>query len=667
MSLLPWRVSSPNGAAPNGGKKSGSSEFFPGVPVGVSSDGSPSAHGHWPWRTTYAERHDVPDTNAVTRQLAGVMHERVHRIGQARDLIGRWQDRTLGRPQRAVRQMSPIAGETLAKWALDNVLNTRKRPTPSFGFGLAPVLTHSVAANRQRKIRGLLVAGVVGLITVRHPWGAGALVAAVVLYQFFIAAGRLRLLLRWGLNSLVPMALLAAGVFLAWTQIRPYAPVLKFAIQDAVSAAVWLALLLSVTYTLDRWVSLAYLASLGPWREQIARRPRFAPRSAARIADCETTELWQSTPYRKEAGADRFVGAGLDAWRSGGPRIQLTPARRARDEDEAEKASDGNELSTKLLLEDESSGGASTKGMRTFEADELLDKVRDELEDLKGVLVETHALPNCDVFETLAVPQSRWKKLTRTPDRPGNRPTPFGTEQGTTEKTRRAPWPEAKEMIAETRKAPSGHPSRRYLAAQVVDWKGHIVVTVFAHAALEGKTLHFVTRPQVLAPLKSEACAESAKGWELVGKYLLAPVHAVGDTVALAHKSYGIIIRTLGTLVFGALAQAMRQQVATALDQPTKDDDTAVSLREHCSHIEPEDMHQTEDAARHISILQSRMFSTVTAFLDDHGVFTGDFRRQAEQVVTQFFISGDHNQVNTGTVHGNQTQTNQTDGAKTKG
>ncbi|WP_437070874.1 hypothetical protein [Streptomyces sp. enrichment culture] len=35
--------------------------------------------------------------------------------------------------------------------------------------------------------------------------------------------------------------------------------------------------------------------------------------------------------------------------------------------------------------------------MRTFEADELLDKVRDELEDLKGVLVETHALPNCDV------------------------------------------------------------------------------------------------------------------------------------------------------------------------------------------------------------------------------------------------------------------------------
>ncbi|MGA5508525.1 hypothetical protein [Streptomyces umbrinus] len=434
MSLLPWRVPSLDGASPNGGRKSGSSDSFPGIPVGTASEGLASASGHWPWRTTYAERDDVPDTNAVTRQLAGVMHERVSRIGQARDLIGRWQDRTLGRPQRAIGQLSPIAGESLAKWALDNVLNTSKRPTPSFGFGLAPVLTHSVSASRQRKMRGLMITAIVGLITVRHPWGAGALAAAVLLYQFLIAAGRLRSLLRWGLNSLVPMILLAVGVFVAWTQIRPYTPVLRLAIQDAVSAAVWLALLLSATYALDRWVSLAYLASLGPWREQIARRPRFAPRSAARIADCEATELWQSTPYRKEAGADRFVGAGLDAWRSGGPRIQLTPARRSANEDEPE---DGP--STIPLPKDGSPVEGSTEGIRTFEADELLDKVRDELEDLKGVLVETHALPNCDVFEALAVPQSRWKKLTRTPDRSGDRPARIGPEPGTSEKTRRAP------------------------------------------------------------------------------------------------------------------------------------------------------------------------------------------------------------------------------------
>jgi hypothetical protein len=300
-----------------------------------------------------------------------------------------------------------------------------------------------------------------------------------------------------------------------------------------------------------------------------------------------------------------------------------------------------------------------------FEADELLDKVRDKLRALSGVLVETHALPNCDVFETLAVPQARWKNLPRTPERPDNSPEKCGTAADAQDQARRAPWPEAQEMIAEGRKAPSGHPSRRYIAAQVADWEGDIVVTVFAHAALEGKTLHFVTRPHILAPLRPEARAESTKGWKLAGRVGPAPAHALGDTTALALRSYAILIRALATFLPRALGQAVRQQVATALDQPKKDDNNQVSLREHCALVEPEDMHQAEDAARHISILQSRMFSTVSAFLDDHGVATGEFRRQADQV-TQFFISGDHAQVNTGTVQGDQSQTHH-DGAKVKG
>jgi hypothetical protein len=104
------------------------------------------------------------------------------------------------------------------------------------------------------------------------------------------------------------MILLAAGVFVAWTQLRPHSDALRFAAQDAVSSGVWLTLLITIVYTLDRWVSLAYLASLGPWREHIAKRQRFAPRAAARIAECEITELWQSTPYRKQDRIDRFVG-----------------------------------------------------------------------------------------------------------------------------------------------------------------------------------------------------------------------------------------------------------------------------------------------------------------------------------------------------------------------
>ncbi|MEU8618587.1 hypothetical protein [Streptomyces sp. NPDC048623] len=586
------------------------------------------------------------------------MHERVNRIGQARDLMGQWQDRVRGHKARDMRHLGPLAGEELVRWTLDNVLSARKRPVPSFGFSLPLVLTHSVAAQRQRRLRGIAMAGVVSLVAVRHPWGALALVVMALLHHYLLTAGLLRALLRWGFSSLVSLLLVIAGGYLAWSQVQPRTPTLMFAVQDSVAAAVWTTLLLTVVYTMDRWTGLAYLASLGPWRKAPATRPRLAPRARARIAECEVSERWQSIPYRKEDGVNRFVGAGLDAWRAGGPRIQLTAARRANDAEDKEQIGTNPTPTSGPSAEANVSSGGETAGIRKFEADELMAKLRVELERLSGVLVETHALPHCDIFETLAVPQSRWKKLPRKPGRKPDAP-------------RRAfddAWPEAREMVEEGRRAPSGHHSRRYLAAQVVDWEGQVVVTVFAHAALEGKTLHFVTRPHVMAPLEDEARSESAKGWELAKKILLTPVHALGDTVALARRSHAGLIRTLSVVVGGLFGQFAQQQAAAVLDKTEKKDNgEPVSLREHCALDAPEDMHQVEDAARHVSILQSRMFSTVGAFLDDHGVDTGDFRRQAQEVVTKIFINGDHNQVNTGTMHGGQEQSVENSNAQPKG
>ncbi|MFD4316891.1 hypothetical protein [Streptomyces sp. NPDC058548] len=586
------------------------------------------------------------------------MHERVNRIGQARDLMGQWQDRVRGHKARDIRHLGPLAGEELVRWTLDNVLSARKRPVPSFGFSLPLVLTHSVAAQRQRRLRGIAIAGVVGLVAVRHPWGALALVVMALLHHYLLTAGLLRALFRWGFSSLVSLLFVIVGGYLVWSQVQPHSPTLMFAVQDSAAAAVWTLILLAVVYTMDRWTGLAYLASLGPRRKTPSTRPRLAPRARARIAECEVSERWQSIPYRNEDGVNRFVGAGLDAWRGTGPRIQLTAARRVDDTEDEEHSSTKPTPRPGPSTEAGTLAGDEVAGIRKFEADELMDKLRVELERLRGVLVETHALPHCDIFETLAVPQSRWKKI---PRKPGRKP-------GALRRALDGTWPEAREMIEEGRKAPSGHHSRRYLAAQVVDWEGQVIVTVFAHAALEGKTLHFVTRPHVMAPLDDKARSESAKGWDLAEKILLTPVHALGDTAALVRRSHAGLIRTLNVVVGGLLGQFAQQQTAAVLDKTEqKDNGEPVSLREHCALDAPEDMHQVEDAARHISILQSRMFSTVSAFLDDHGVYTGEFRRQAQEVVTQFFISGDHNQVNTGTVHGDQTQSTKTDSAQPKG
>lgn len=658
MSLLPWRAFVPSGSSRVIVARPDSTDAVPAITFQKGCDEATEAAGPRPPRTTYAERDKRPPSNDVARLLAGAMHGRVNRIGQARDLMGQWQDRALGHEVRDIRHLGPLVGDELVRWTLGNVLNARKRPAPSFGFSLPLVLTHSVAAHRQRRLRDIATAGTVGLVALRHPWGALTLTVMALLHHYLFKAGLLRALLRWGSSSLVPLLLVLAGGYLAWSEVRPHASTLSFAVRDSVAAAVWAVLLLTVVHTVDRCTCLAYLASLRPQRKAPAVHPRLAPRARIRIAECEVTERWQSIPYRKEAGVHRFVGAGLDAWRASGPRIQLTAARRADDAEHAEPGGVRPKPASRLPAQAGAAQEGEMAGIRRFEADELMDRLRIELERLSGVLVETHALPHCDIFEVLTVPQSRWKKLTRKPHRePGG---PRGAlDDG---------WPEAQEMIREGTRAPSGHHSRRYLAAQVVDWQGEIVVTVFAHAALEGKTLHFVTRPHVMAPLQSEARSETARGQELVTKILLAPVHAFGDTAALAHGAHTGLIRTSNVVLGGLLGQFAQQRAAAVLDKAEqKDDGAPVSLREHCALDAPEDMHQVEDAARHISILQSRMFSTVGAFLDDHGVYTGDFRRQAQEVVTKIFINGDHNQVNTGPMHGGQTQNAGSDNAQPKG
>ncbi|WP_405944304.1 hypothetical protein [Streptomyces sp. NBC_00932] len=536
------------------------------------------------------------------------MHERVNRIEQAQDWLGRWQDKVQGRAPRAIRVLDEFTGESLAQWALKNVLYARKRVAPSFGFGLAPVLTHSVAARRQRRLRGTALASALVYLGAFHLRGLAAIVVAMLLWQL-LGGRRGQAVLRWGLRSLISTALLTATVFGLWTLASPRIPMLREAATDGLNVAPQMLIAATSVYLLDRWASHAYVQSLRLGRERIAKRPFLSPLTAKKIDRCAVAEEWQSIAYRNEEGADRFVGAGLDAWQRGATRIQLTAARTIDDSKDSVPEVGDTELD----------------GYQKFDADELLDKVRDELLDLSGVLVKTHALPNCDVAEFLGVPQSRWKKLGRD-----------------AEGSAKAWWPEANEMCTEAREAPTGHFSRRYLAAQVVSWDGQIVVTVFAHAALEGNTLHFVTRPHILAPLLPSVNVVPAKGWELARKLAEAPLHAFGDTVELAIRLYNTIGRGLGLLSAVVTAAAI---------VPQKDNGLPVSLREYCGRVTTEDMHQTEDVQRYVSILQTRMFSTVSAFLADHGLAIGEFQRQAI-AITQNFISGDNNQVNTGNLGG---------------
>ncbi|MFC1410182.1 hypothetical protein ACEZCY_13025 [Streptacidiphilus sp. N1-12] len=324
------------------------------------------------------------------------MHERVNRIGQALDWLGRWQDRIQGRMPRPIRTLDDRTGESLAKWALKNVLYARKRPVPSFGFGLALVLTHSISARRQRTLRSLALVGALVWLGAHHLRGLAAITVLVLLWQFS-RGPRGKVVLRWARHSFVSLVLVAVAAYGLWVVGRPHEAVLYAAVRDGEHVTLELLIAVSVVYLVDRLTTQAYAQSVRPTRERIAMRPRLSPRAVRRIDNCAVTEMWQSIAYSTEGGIDRFVGAGLNASRPGAARIQLTPARTADERSDA----------------DDDLRDTGPDGYQKFEADELLDKVRDELEDLRGVLVETHAVPNCDVAEFLSVPPARWKDLTR--------------------------------------------------------------------------------------------------------------------------------------------------------------------------------------------------------------------------------------------------------------
>lgn len=604
MSLLSWRGRTVNdiGAAP-------------AVPL----DEPGSGRG----RRKYAVRRHTADTPAARRLAAGV-HVRRDRAAELRRLLAGAGERLAGRHGAAVRRPhpSPETGERIAAWAIAHVLRSPLRPVPSYGFGLAAVLTHCVAARRQQRLRVLALWASSGLMCLWHPRGAAVWLIAVVVAQLLTGGGAMGLLRR-GAGSVVATGIFAAGVVWTWAVARSHSGFLHDAVLEALHTAGWLALVLTVIHLTDRVVALGYTQSLRPARKTVAQRPRWAPYSASRIAAIEEMETWQTIPYVREGSTSHFLGAGRDAWFPGAVRLQLTAADA---DDKDARAQDPDDEAYDAYADFEGRRPSrGPHGYRPFEADDLLDRVRDELLALSGNLTETHALPNCEVAEMFGMPAYLWRDL---------------------KSPRGGGWPEveAEAMSLNGRSSPSSARSRRYLSAQVASWGGNVVVTVFVHAALEGRTLHFVTRPHVIAPPFPQAAGWPRRGRRLALQLAKLPVDCVADTAALAARAYRVVGHSLRTL------PPAREQQAAAV--PPHRPDQPLSLRERYAMRTVADMHQEEDVRRHVSIIQKLMFNAVEEFLEEHGVAVAGFVRQVSIIQNNTLIYGDSNLVNTAATGG---------------
>ncbi|MER5891985.1 hypothetical protein [Streptomyces sp. NPDC001876] len=247
-----------------------------------------------------------------------------------------------------------------------------------------------------------------------------------------------------------------------------------------------------------------------------------------------------------------------------------------------------------------------TESVRGFGELELLRRTGRALKELgRGAREITDPLPGFTVAEVQGLPTALWLQRTR------------------------VATPEPPDLSGRGRRSPSSAPDRLYLRAQTVSWSGQVVVSVFLHAALEAGELRLTVRPHVMTPLYNELRA------------VAAPIARRG-------------IRRLGWVATQALLDAAngpltlwRAVTRLALGEKSEGDRVEekdpVSLRDRYSTEEVSDMHQSDDAKRHVVLMQTCIFRTVSAYLEERGVDTTAYERQVAAVITNIQVYGDNN------------------------
>ncbi len=246
------------------------------------------------------------------------------------------------------------------------------------------------------------------------------------------------------------------------------------------------------------------------------------------------------------------------------------------------------------------------ESVESFGEAELLRRMGEALRELgRGAREITDPLPGFSVREIVGLPSELWLRRTR------------------------AAKLELPDLRGRGRRSPSSVPDRLYLRAQCISWDGQVVVNVFAHAALEAGELRLTLRPHVMTPLYNELRVTDA------------PVAKRGT------RLFGwIAVQALLDAVDGPLALwrfVTRLGLGEQVDDGRAEEKDPVSLRDRYSTEEVTDMHQSDDAKRHVVLMQTCIFRTVSEYLEELGVDTAPYERQVAAVITNIQVYGDNN------------------------
>lgn len=243
------------------------------------------------------------------------------------------------------------------------------------------------------------------------------------------------------------------------------------------------------------------------------------------------------------------------------------------------------------------------ESVRPFGEAELLRRVGTALNELgRGAREITDPLPGFSMERILGLPAARWLQRTR--------------------ETK----VELPDLSGLGRRSPSGVPDRLYLRAQCISWDGQIVVSVFVHAALEAGELRLTIRPHVMTPLYNEL------------RVTAAPARTRGARLLRWLAAQSLLDTAVGPLAVWRLVARLGEKA-----EGRGEEEDPVSLRDRYSNEEVTDMHQSDDAKRHVVLMQSCVFRTVAEYLDEQGIDLAAYERQVATVTNNILVYGDNN------------------------
>jgi hypothetical protein len=241
----------------------------------------------------------------------------------------------------------------------------------------------------------------------------------------------------------------------------------------------------------------------------------------------------------------------------------------------------------------------------------LNDHVKARLQQLSADSPSTRRLPSLTISDRLYISGEDTADLVRYPYELARSGYPFQTvEQVQTEPTT---------------------PVRHYLRCEAASWDGELVVSTFAHFALQGESLYVEFTGCVLLPTRTE---HQVYGYGMPSRKRMILSGTLREAammpVALARSPFEAIRNLRSTLAHARIGRGKERP---------QDHGAVVGIRELGARAFEQNYFQGRDQIKYLRILERQILAALTEYLREHHIDTSELEERANAIVNNGVIN----------------------------